>query len=168
MAKSKAASFGASLKDYTLFLCFAGMIVAIDQLTKYILALAIPLHTGKVIIPGFFNLIHVRNTGGAFSMFAGDGSGWKRPLFIILTLIVVGIISYAYGKVAKNDTWNRVAYICITGGAVGNLLDRLRFGEVIDFLDFYAGSWHWPAFNAADMAISTGAVMLLISLIRGK
>jgi len=110
----------------------------------------------------------VRNTGGAFSLFAGSGSSWRRPLFIILALVVVSIITYAYGKVAKSDIWSRAAYSFIAGGAVGNLVDRLLTGSVVDFLDFHAGSWHWPAFNVADIAISTGAVMLLISLLRGK
>ncbi len=168
MAKSSEAISVAGLKGYGLFFFLAGAIVAADQITKYILSQTIPLLTGKIIIPGFFNLIHVRNTGGAFSMFAGAGSGWRQPLFIALTVVVVCAISYAYGKIAGNDIWNRLAYICITGGAVGNLIDRVRLGEVIDFLDFYAGTWHWPAFNVADMSISTGAVMLLVSLLRGK
>jgi signal peptidase II len=82
--------------------------------------------------------------------------------------LVVVAIAYAYGKVGKRDNWTRIAYICIAGGAVGNLIDRVRFGYVIDFLDFYAGQYHWPAFNVADSAISTGAVMLLVSLLRKK
>ncbi len=168
MAKSIEAKSGARVNGYGLFFFLIGLIVAADQVTKYILSQAIPLNKYKIIVPGFFNLLHVRNTGGAFSMFAGAGSGWRQPLFIALTVVVVCVISYAYGKIARDDTWNRLAYICITGGALGNLVDRVRLGEVIDFLDFYAGSWHWPAFNVADMAISTGAVMLLVSLLRGK
>lgn len=146
---------------------FAGALVLLDQLTKYLLVQAIPLNTGIPVIPGFFNLVHVLNPGGAFSIFAASGP-WRKYMFIALALIVVIAIAYAYGKVTKNDTWTRVAYICITGGAVGNLIDRIRLGEVIDFLDFYVGSWHWPVFNVADTAISTGAVMLLVSLIRNK
>lgn len=167
MAKSSAKS-SADLKGYTSFFLFAGTLVALDQLTKYLLSQALSLDTGKVIIPGFFNLVHVRNTGGAFSIFAGSGSEWRRPLFVILALVVVGIITYAYGKVAESDIWDRAAYSFIAGGAVGNMVDRLLTGSVIDFLDFHAGAWHWPAFNVADIAISTGAIMLLISLVKGK
>jgi signal peptidase II len=150
------------------FFIIAGILAALDQLTKYILVQVIPLNTGMPIIPGFLNLVHVHNTGGAFSIFAGPGHPWRQYVFIGLTIIVVGAIAYAYGKIGKGDNWTRIAYICIAGGAIGNLIDRIRLQEVIDFLDVYVGSWHWPAFNVADSAISTGAVMLLVSLIRKK
>lgn len=151
-----------------LFFILAGVLAALDQLTKYLLVEAIPLNTGIAIIPGFFNLVHVHNTGGAFSLFAGSGYPWRRYIFMGLTVLVIAAIAYAYGKVGKKDNWTRIAYICITGGAVGNLIDRIRLKEVIDFLDVYVGKWHWPAFNVADAAISTGAVMLLVSLIRKR
>ncbi len=150
------------------FLVLTTILIALDQFTKYLLAQAIPLNTGINLIPGFFNLVHVHNTGGAFSVFAGSNSPWRPYVFIALTVVVVVAIAYAYTKTAKGDNWTRMAYICITGGAIGNLVDRIRLGEVIDFLDLYAGSWHWPAFNVADTAISTGAVMLLISLLRNR
>ncbi len=150
------------------FFILAGIVVALDQLTKYLLVRAIPLHTGVPIIPGFFNLVHVHNTGGAFSIFAGPGYPWRQHVLIWLTLVVVTAIAYAYGKTAKKDNWTRIAYVCITGGAIGNLIDRIRLAEVIDFLDVYVGNRHWPAFNVADAAISTGAVMLLVSLVRKR
>ena len=150
------------------FFILAGVLVAIDQLTKYLLVDAIPLYARIPIIPGFFNLVHVHNTGGAFSIFAGPGYPWRKYVFMGLTIVVVAAIAYAYGKVGKKDNWTRIAYVCITGGAIGNLIDRIRLGEVIDFLDVYVGSWHWPAFNVADTAISTGAVMLLVSLIKKR
>ena len=150
------------------FFIFAGLLAALDQLTKYLLVRAIPLNTGMPIIPGFLNLVHVHNTGGAFSIFAGSGYPWRQYVFMGLTVIVVAAIAYAYGKIGKKDNWTRIAYICIAGGAIGNLIDRIRLREVIDFIDVYVGSWHWPAFNVADAAISTGAVMLLVSLIRKK
>jgi signal peptidase II len=91
------------------------------------------------------------------------------PIFFVgMALIVVGIIVYAYRKVARQELWTRTAYAFICGGALGNLVDRLRFGEVVDFLQFYIGAYSWPAFNVGDTALSTGAVMLLIALLRGK
>jgi signal peptidase II len=123
------------------------------------------LNTGIPIIPGFLNLVHLHNTGGAFSIFASSGSPWRQYIFIGLAILVIAAIAYAYGKVGKNDNWTKVAYICIAGGAFGNLIDRIRLGEVVDFIDVFVGRWHWPAFNVADAALSTGAVMLLISLI---
>jgi signal peptidase II len=150
------------------FFIIVGLLAALDQLTKYLLVREIPLNTGMPIIPGFLNLVHVHNTGGAFSIFAGSGYPWRPYVFMGLTIIVVAAIAYAYSKIGKQDTWTRIAYICIAGGAIGNLIDRIRLREVIDFVDVYVGSWHWPAFNVADSAISTGAVMLLVSLIRKK
>jgi signal peptidase II len=150
------------------FISLVGSVAALDQLTKYLLARAIPLNTGIPIIPGLLNLVHLHNTGGAFSVFAAPGSVWRRFIFIGLAIVVIAVIAYAYGKIGKKDYWTRVAYIFIAGGACGNLIDRIRLGEVVDFIDVYAGRWHWPAFNVADAALSTGAVMLLISLIRRK
>ena len=150
------------------FCILVGILAALDQFTKYLIANAIPLNTGIPIIPGLFNLVHVHNTGGAFSILAGPGHPWRRHVFVGLTIVVVAAIAYAYVKAGKNDTCTRIAYICIAGGATGNLIDRIRLGEVIDFLDVYVGNWHWPAFNVADAAISTGAVMLLVSLIRKR
>lgn len=142
----------------------AGTIIFLDQLTKILILHNLPLNSGHVIIPGFFNLIHVRNTGAAFSMLSG-----AHPLFFMgMAVIVVGIIVYAYRKLDRGELWTRTAYALICGGALGNLVDRLRFGEVVDFLQFYIGSYSWPAFNVGDTALSTGAVMLLIALLRGK
>ena len=168
MPKAQPGRSGINLKEMTPFFVFAGLLVLLDQVTKYLLVSALPLFTFKPIIPGFFNLVHVHNTGGAFSIFAVQGSPWRQYVFMALTLIVVACITYAYGMVPKKDRWTRAAYICISGGALGNLVDRIRMGEVIDFLDFYIGEMHWPAFNVADSAISVGAVMLLISLFRNK
>jgi signal peptidase II len=152
----------------SFFVIYAAILVALDQLTKYLLARAIPLNTGVSIIAGFLNLVHVHNTGGAFSIFAGPGFPWRRYIFIGLAVVVIAAIAYAYGKAGRKDNWTRIAYILIAGGACGNLIDRIRLGEVIDFIDVYAGSWHWPAFNVADAALSTGAVMLLVSLVKKK
>jgi signal peptidase II len=168
MPRARAGRSGINLTGMATFFVFVGLLVLLDQVTKYLLVQAVPLNTGKVLIPGFFNLIHVHNTGGAFSVFAVQGSPWRQYVFIGLTLIVVACIVYAYGKVGKKDWWTRASYILITGGAIGNLVDRVRMGEVVDFLDFYLGKMHWPAFNAADSAISVGAVMLLLSLFRSK
>ena len=78
------------------------------------------------------------------------------------------ILLFAYGKLRPDDRWTRTAYALITGGALGNLIDRLRLGEVVDFLDCYVGAYHWPAFNVADSAITVGALMLVVSVVRGK
>ena len=145
-----------------------GMIILLDQVSKLLILHFLPLFSAMEIIPGFFNLVHVRNTGAAFSILAGVNSVWRQSLFVGLTIVVVGILLFAYGKLRPEDRWTRTAYALITGGALGNLVDRLRLGEVVDFLDCYVGAYHWPAFNLADSAISVGALMLVISVLRGK
>ncbi|MGC8490411.1 MAG: signal peptidase II [Syntrophobacteraceae bacterium] len=148
------------------FIVPTAILVVLDQVTKYAVARTLPVDTGFPVIAGFFNLVYVRNTGGAFSLFAGAAHHWAVYGLAAVSIVVVAAIAYAFGKTAGKDNWTRIAYICVAGGAIGNLIDRLRFGEVTDFLDFHAGNLHWPAFNVADVAISTGAVMLLISLLR--
>ncbi|MDR3567095.1 MAG: signal peptidase II [Syntrophobacteraceae bacterium] len=143
-------------------------LVALDQASKYAVAGAMPVNTGVTVVSGFFDVVYVRNTGGAFSLFAGAGHPWTVYGLAAISIAVVLAIAYAFTKTARKDNWTRLSYICVAGGAVGNLIDRIRFGEVTDFLDFHAGNLHWPAFNVADVAISTGAAMLLISLIRKK
>jgi signal peptidase II len=145
-----------------------GTIILLDQITKVLIIHFLPLYSMMEVIPGFFNLVHARNTGAAFSILAGANSIWRQGLFVALTLVVVAILLFAYGKLRSDDRWTRTAYALITGGALGNLIDRLRLGEVVDFLDCYVGSYHWPAFNVADSAITAGALMLVISLLRGK
>ncbi len=151
-----------------LFIIPVGVLVVLDQLTKYFIARSIPVNTGFAVIPGFFNVVYVRNSGGAFSLFAGAGHHWAVYGLAAISIAVVAAIAYAFVKTGSRDYWTRISYICVAGGAAGNLIDRIRFGEVTDFLDFHAGNLHWPAFNMADIAISTGAVMLVISLLRKK
>jgi signal peptidase II len=149
-------------------LAVAGTIIILDQLTKLLILHFMPLYTTVAMVPGLFNLVHVRNTGAAFSMLAGAHSVWRQTLFVGVTLFVVAILLFAYAKMRSEERWTRTAYALIIGGALGNLVDRLRLGEVIDFLDFYVGAYHWPAFNLADSAITVGALMLVGSLLRGK
>jgi len=152
---------------YLLFI--GGGIIILDQLTKLLILQYLPLHSSLEIIPGFFNLVHVRNPGGAFSIFAGANSALRQGLFMGLTVFIVIVLLFAYRKLRPEDRWTRTSYALIVGGALGNLVDRLRFGgEVIDFLDCYVGAYHWPAFNVADSAITVGALMLVVSLLRGK
>ena len=149
-------------------LAVGGAIILLDQVTKLLVLHFLPLYSAMEVIPGFFNLVHVRNTGAAFSILAGANSAWRQGLFIGLTLVVLAILLFAYGKLRPDDRWTRTAYALITGGALGNLIDRVRLGEVVDFLDCYVGALHWPAFNLADSAITVGALMLIVSVLRGR
>lgn len=143
-------------------------VVFLDQLSKLLVLAFLPLHSSVVVIPGFFNLVHVRNTGAAFSFLAGDYSIWRQIFFVTVSIVGMAVILYVYKGLERTNRWARVSLALIFGGALGNLIDRLRLGEVIDFLDVYVGPYHWPAFNVADSAISIGAVLLLLFLLRSR
>ena len=105
-------------------LAVGGTIIVLDQITKALMLHFLPLYSTLEVIPGFFNLVHARNTGAAFSILAGANSVWRQGLFVGLTLVVVTILLFAYGKLRSDDRWTRTAYALITGGALGNLIDR--------------------------------------------
>ncbi|MFZ9734924.1 MAG: signal peptidase II [Burkholderiaceae bacterium] len=148
------------------WLSIAGLVLLADQATKWLVLQTMPL--GEVIpITGFFNLVHVRNPGAAFS-FLADAGGWQRWLFAFFAIGVSAVLIVMMRK-APDQRLFCLAAALIIGGAIGNLIDRLVFGEVIDFLDFFWNQWHWPAFNLADSAITVGAiVMILDELVRWR
>jgi signal peptidase II len=150
------------------FVSIALSVFVLDLLTKILVLQWMPVNTAKAIIPGLFNLVHVRNTGAAFSLLAGAGTVWRRVGFSAVSVLALGVILFLYTNTRKHDNWTKWGLALIFGGALGNLADRLRFGEVVDFLDFYLGSQHWPAFNLADSAITIGACMLVLALFQQK
>jgi signal peptidase II len=137
----------------------AAATVVADQLTKWAV-LANFAYGERLQITGFLNLVLVYNKGAAFSMFA-DASGWQTPLLIAFALVAAGIVGYL---IVKNPHKRLLCLglALILAGAIGNVIDRLRYGHVVDFLDFHAMGWHWPAFNVADSAITIGAVLLIL------
>ncbi|CAB1368036.1 prolipoprotein signal peptidase (signal peptidase II) [Denitratisoma oestradiolicum] len=136
----------------------AAAVVAADQVTKAWVLAVLRLGEGMVLTP-FFNLVLVFNRGAAFS-FLASAEGWQRWFFVVLALVIsVGIV-IAMRKAAANR-WLLAALALVLGGALGNVIDRLIYGAVVDFLDFHAAGWHWPAFNLADSAICVGIVLLL-------
>jgi signal peptidase II len=142
----------------TRWLALAALLAALDQLSKLAVAREMALGAGIEITP-FFNLVLVYNRGAAFS-FLSSASGWQRELFIALALIASVWIVYLLRKYPR-QTLFCFALSLILGGAVGNVIDRVLFGAVVDFLDFHAAGYHWPAFNLADSAITCGAVLLI-------
>jgi signal peptidase II len=137
----------------------AAAVILLDQLTKWAV-LENFVYGERREITGFFNLVLVYNKGAAFSMFA-SADGWQTPLLILFAIVAAGIVSYL---IVRNRE-KRVLCLglaLILGGALGNLIDRLRFGHVVDFLDFHAMGWHWPAFNVADSGITVGALLLIL------
>jgi signal peptidase II len=163
-----APSQGTSSSPLFTLLFIALVVLMADQATKMVIHFFLPLYDKKEIIPGFFNLFHVRNTGAAFSFLAGEFSLWRQLFFIGVSLVAIGVIFYIHGSLKEEDHWPRRALGLILGGAFGNLVDRLRLGEVIDFLDFYVGAYHWPAFNVADSCITIGCFILLYHFLRSR
>ncbi len=121
----------------------------------------------RVEVLPFFNLLYVHNYGAAFS-FLSDEEGWQRWLFTAIAFIVTGMLSYWMSKLPAKEKWNNIAYALIIGGAVGNVFDRVVHGFVVDYLDVYWRSYHWPAFNLADSAICIGAAMIILDAFRKK
>lgn len=121
----------------------------------------------RIEVLPFFNLLYVHNYGAAFS-FLSDQAGWQRWLFTGIAFAVVGLLAFWMRRLPASDKWNNVAYALIIGGAVGNVFDRVVHGFVVDYLDFFWGTYHWPAFNLADSAICIGAVMIIADGFRPK
>lgn len=147
---------------YAIIAAVAAAVTALDQLTKAWVLTAIPHYTLIPVIDGLFNLVHVRNRGAAFGFLNRHDISWQFWLFLAATALAVVVVT----ALAKHATAREYGFFTalglILGGALGNLIDRVRFREVIDFLDFYYGSYHWPAFNVADIAICCGAALALI------
>jgi len=140
----------------------AALVVIIDQLTKLWIMANFALHEQQNVIPGLFDLVYVTNTGAAFGFLAGSKSLLRQVFFVGVAVVALVVIVYAYGHLKKQGRIFAYSLGLIGGGALGNLIDRLRFGSVVDFLDFYLGSYHWPAFNAADSAITVGVGLFLL------
>lgn len=136
--------------------------VAADQLTKSAVTSALHLYESREVIPGLFNLVYVTNSGAAFSMLADLHSPWRHYFFLTIGVLALFGLTLANWKLRQVNRLYSWPLALIAGGAAGNLVDRVRFGSVIDFLDFYLGTYHWPAFNVADSAICVGAGLFLL------
>ena len=149
------------IRQYIGWLIVALVIIAADQLTKWAVAEWIPLY-GKVPLNEFINLTHQQNTGAAFSFLAG-ASGWQRWFFVVLASVVSGVIAVWIWRIRRTGPLILAAGLALVlGGAVGNLIDRIRLGHVTDFFQVWFGNWAFPSFNVADAGISVGAALLII------
>lgn len=160
------------MKRYGIIACVAALVAVLDQLTKYLAMQAIPLWSTHPVVEGFFNLVHVRNRGAAFGFLNNSDTDWQFWFFAAVTLLAVGVLLWmAKTAPAPLNARARLFFVSlglILGGAVGNFIDRCRFRHVIDFLDFYIGDWHWPAFNVADIGITVGVLLLAFFTLRGR
>ncbi|OGP71064.1 MAG: signal peptidase II [Deltaproteobacteria bacterium RBG_13_60_28] len=140
--------------------------VALDQISKEMVLRSMPLGSHLTVIKGYFNLVHIHNRGAVFGLLSTWSLDFVRIFFIITTGIVLAVVGYLWWRLPENQGLAGLGYSLIMAGAVGNLVDRVRFGEVVDFLDFHWRSYHWPAFNVADSLLCLGAGVLVLVILR--
>ncbi|MCK4534512.1 MAG: lipoprotein signal peptidase [Syntrophobacterales bacterium] len=153
-------------KKHGVFFITLLLVVGLDQISKIYISSVMSLHASYPVIDGFFNITYVRNPGAAFGFLANATPMFRSLFLIIVSAAAIVMILYFLAKNRSAGILLTFALSLILGGAVGNLVDRIRFGNVVDFLDFYIASCHWPAFNVADSAISVGAVLLIVEMLR--
>ena len=142
-----------------------GIVLVLDQITKYVIQTHVQLHDSITVVPGFFNITHVRNKGAAFGILSTLPEFWRSAFFITVTLVAVAAIIVLIIK--THERLLVYAFSLIAGGAIGNVVDRIRYGEVVDFIQWYVKSYYWPSFNVADSAISIGVVLLAFEMLFG-
>ncbi len=153
-------------KYLQLFL-ISNVLIILDQITKFWITLHIPLHYSISVVEGYFNLTHIRNPGVAFGLFARNEYEYKVLFFVVISIIAIIAILTIYHQSPENKRAVRFGLILIFSGAIGNLIDRILYGEVIDFLDIFYERFHWPAFNIADSCITIGVSFMIYDLFFG-
>ncbi|MFM7842407.1 MAG: signal peptidase II, partial [Nitrospira sp.] len=145
---------------YVLLGLVSVITVLLDQATKLQITQSMRLHESIPVVPDFFSITYIRNPGAAFGILASSSSGFRLAFFGVTSILALVLLSTIFVRLKPTHWIGQLSVAAIFGGAIGNLLDRVRFGEVIDFLDIYLGAYHWPAFNVADAAISAGVCFL--------
>lgn len=153
---------------YLVLFFMSGTLVVVDQYTKLMVSLHIPLNYSVKVIEDFFNLTHIRNSGVAFGLFASEQSEYKALMFVTISAIAIMAILVIFHQTPKEKKMVQTGLILIFSGAIGNLIDRSLHGEVIDFVDFFINGHHFPAFNIADSCITIGVALMVIDLFSGE
>src|SRR4030065_892625 len=153
------------MNKYLLLTVVAGGVTIMDQLSKYAVQHMLTLHYPIEVMSCFFNITYIFNPGAAFGLFGNIGETARMIILVGISLIAFAILFYMYIKIRERDNLILIPIALIIGGALGNLIDRIRFQMVVDFLDFYWGNFHWPAFNIADAAITVGTIILVVMVL---
>ncbi|MBN1932033.1 MAG: signal peptidase II [Desulfobacterales bacterium] len=156
------------MADKKKLFIIAGLVVFLDQITKVLILKALPIYHSIPVIPGFFSITHIHNAGGAFGFLADYSPSIRSIVFLFASSLAVGLIYYFYKNIPQTHSFLATGFALIFGGAIGNLIDRIRLSVVVDFLDFYIKNIHWPAFNIADSAITIGIFIFMFHLIFKK
>lgn len=152
-----------ALRDSALmWLALSIVVIALDQWTKALALGALDYNRPVPVIDGLLNWTLLYNYGAAFS-FLGNAGGWQKWLFSGLAVVISSLLAFWLSRLPRADWRQALPFALVIGGAIGNLIDRLRFGYVVDFIDVYYDVHHWPAFNIADSAIVVGAVLIAVS-----
>ena len=147
---------------YLILIVVSAIVLVIDQATKLSIDRSMDLHSSTTVVENFFNITYLRNKGAAFGVLAN--SGYRLPFFILVSLVAIAVIIVVFYRLRPDQKFTAFSLALIFSGALGNLIDRVRLGEVIDFLDAHWYSHHWPAFNIADSAICVGVFLLAIDM----
>lgn len=153
------------MKKHSPHLVLIAVLAILDQVSKAWVVSSIPLYSVKEIIPGFFNLTHIRNSGAIFGLMSGTGSRLVTYGLIGLQILALGMVITYFLKAPRSEKWVKGAMAVILGGALGNMVDRIVRGSVVDFLHLHVGRFHWPTFNLADSCITVGAIALIGSIL---
>lgn len=154
--------------DALIWLLVSVAILAMDQLTKMWVLSSLPEYTAVPVIEGFWNWYRTYNTGAAFS-FLSDAGGWQQYVFAVLAFVITGVLVFWLSRTPRRDWKSALPYALVIGGAIGNVIDRLVHGHVIDFIQWHWRDYYWPAFNIADAAIVGGAIgIALFGLAAGR
>ena len=148
----------------TFYLIALGVII-LDRVTKLAIVQTLRLGQGIPVVPGFFDIVFVLNPGAAFGFLATLSDQVRNPLFILISILAVILILFYHTRYLRSHRLVSVALGLVLGGALGNLIDRLYYGMVVDFLDVHVGPYHWPAFNVADSAISIGVGLMILDML---
>jgi signal peptidase II len=152
------------LKAYGL----SAAVFAIDRLTKSIVEARVSAFEVHPVIPGFFDIVHSQNRGVAFGLMNDSTSPWRTAVLIVFSAAALLLVAGLLWRASRLDRWTAMGLALVLGGAAGNLFDRILWGRVTDFLEFYIGELHWPTFNVADSCIVIGSGLLLLELLRPK
>jgi len=154
----------ARLKAYGL----SAVVFAADRLTKSIIDASMSAFDVRTVIPGFFDIVHSQNRGVAFGLMNDSPSAWRTMVLIVFSGAALLLVAGLLWRASRLDRWTATGLALILGGAAGNLFDRIMWGRVTDFLEFYIGSLHWPTFNVADSCIVIGSGLLLLELLKTR
>ncbi len=155
-------------KKIGLVLLIVGVILLLDQVTKALIVRHMSLYQSEPVVASFFHFTYVRNAGAAFGFLAQTPAWFRQPFFVVVTGVAVLALGIFLRNADETDRMTNIAVATILGGALGNLIDRIRAGSVIDFLDFHLHGYHWPAFNVADTCITLGVIGLLWASFRNQ